>query len=295
MTLLLTVCVSLNLIVISALRISCPTIMVLERSSGDALRLSAKRKRATAPVRGALPTGARSSRPKVAVINIDKTSGAWLLNGKAIEYPDQTLPALEQKCRFSADFNAHFNQMNPVALMQGTLDALNTLAASRSIMTKKEHASRAVKVHTDTADYLVPMQLPTLRAASAAIRNKNYEGAYDILSLHKLGDESRLMRRGRKIEVDGRVSLIKQSWLSSSYMLVSVVLYPDLIKIGLFGGKRDCKLTTKENMAYGGETSKQACVREVQEESGLTIAEDMLRNIGQQDTRSSTIFYSVAV
>lgn len=279
MTHFFSVCVSVNVFVIYAYLISVTSIMIV-----------VKRKQFQAPARytqSKLVNASRARSSTSSVINIDKTSGAWLMDGKIIEHPDLTLPALEQKCRFSADFNTHFNQHNPVAIFQGTLDSLNTLAASRSIMTKKEH--------TDTADYLMPVQLSTLRAARVAIKNKNFEEAYDILSLQQLGDKSRLMRRGRKIEVDGRVSLIKQSWFKSPHLLVSVILYPDLIKIGLFGGKRDCKLTTTENMAQGGETSKQACVREVQEESGLTIAEDVLMNIDQQDTRSSTIFYSIVI
>lgn len=102
------------------------------------------------------------------------------------------------------------------------------------------------------------------------------------------------MRRGRKVDIDGRVAFIRQSFITRPCLLVSIVLYPDCIKVSLSGGKRDPKLTTLENVERGGESAEDACVREVFEETGLIFSTDRLQYISeQQPDRSSTVFYSI--
>jgi 8-oxo-dGTP pyrophosphatase MutT (NUDIX family) len=92
-------------------------------------------------------------------------------------------------------------------------------------------------------------------------------------------------KRGRKMSVDSRLPMLQSSWFSPCLM-VCILYYPDLIKVMLPGGKRDPRLTTAENVATGGESTLEAAVREVQEETGLVLQpaalKPLLRSCGMQ-------------
>lgn len=214
----------------------------------------------------------------------------WSIENSVLSSPVTALAASTEKLRFSAKVNHHFRQYNPVALLTGTVEALEGLAAT---VTPPESQGDG-----DTADYCIAVTYTQLTAATALIKKKDYSAAHDLLGLGRWQEQqtdNRLLRRGRKMQMDGRVSFIRSAWLRNSHLLVCIIGYPDLIKIALPGGKRAPQLTTAQNLAVGGESSLEACVREVTEETGIVLQPEQLRLLPRQSPeRTGTIFYTAS-
>jgi hypothetical protein len=192
---------------------------------------------------------------------------------------------LPYKCRFSTAFNRHFQQYNPAVVVVGDRAHLqsveNRVRSSRlsapvlgcADAEHCEYCCTSLVKQGDQADVCVPMTFAELRDMIALCKAKQYTGAWD--KLDALGTFNRyttlpsLAKRGRPLKLDGRLSMIKDHWIGDLTMLVCVIFYVDCIKLSLSGGKRDVALTTSDNAATGGESTLDAAVRELKEETNI--------------------------
>lgn len=188
-------------------------------------------------------------------------------------HPLHIAEASDTKWRFSAAFNNYYQQPNPVVLITGERPQLQE-------MELKAKQARSLHTNTDCASTCVAVNSAQLTQLVNHTKDKQFTAAWDLLyTLAAFSDPTAItQRRGRKIAVDSRLTMLDSTWIQRC-VLVCIMYYPDLIKVMLPGGKREPLLTTQHNMMLGGESTVEAAVREVCEETGLVIQEEQLQSL----------------
>jgi NUDIX domain len=228
------------------------------------------------------------------VINVGST-GCWLAQvdsnkkGQRIAsmpvHPLHIAASSGTKWRFSAGFNNFYRQLNPVVLITGETDDLLQVE-QRAVL------GRRGSTKNDCAAACIPLTYAQVSQLMSLCAAKQHAEAWDVLDSQGafIDSTATLQRRGRKLQVDTRFGLLDSKWFQPC-MLVCILYYPDMIKVAVAGGKRCPLLTTVENYTQGGESTVEAAVREVQEETGLTLQPEQLVSVS---TKCGMHFFTVA-
>lgn len=111
----------------------------------------------------------------VIVIDINPISLQWSVAGGVLTSPARQIAEMKEKLRFSASFNRHFNQHNPVALIQGNAEQLQTVLDDRPL----EHRHKFLKnSKSDHSDFCIPVTFTQLQQLRRFAKDKDFEG-YD--------------------------------------------------------------------------------------------------------------------
>lgn len=211
--------------------------------------------------------------------------------------PLEILEVASKQFRFTRNFNAQYNQHNPVVVIKGSRERLHEVEQGLRL----QRSTSLERLTSDQANTCIPLSREQVTTLCSLCKSKRYIDAWNILHAEQafLDETAHLQRRGRKIMVDARLTMIRASWCTSQVtellmrpsvsqqcFLVCVLYYPDCVKVMVPGGKRSPLLTSAENVARGGESTLEAAVREVKEETGLTIQEEDLISAPQQWNKS---------
>lgn len=194
---------------------------------------------------------------------------------------------LDIKYRFSGATCAHFGQYSACVIVQGSVQELESAehyegqparqkqkAAQQWGQSCGKQQGKCVYCPecptTDAATRCLPLTFAQLRLLLTAAKNSVATLAHHLLQLQSAP---------KSVVLDRRLHLVQRQWVQGAF-LVALVQHGAALRVMLPGGKREVLLTTPENLAVGGESSAEAAVREVWEETGLLLPHAALKSCG---------------